>query len=241
MRGDLVRELQLMLRHNPYGTFEPGAREGIYDEQTAAAVRRVKYWLGYPESQIDDEVDSRLRELLAAEVELPASWAATRTRRLRRAATTMLWHAALDVAVDELGRREAPPDSKHVAATAWYGVLCPWSVVFPCYCYAQAGSRAFVPTRRYAYAPYLLDEARRGHNFLSLTNDPLRGDIALVDQDGGGNADRAALFDGWALEGERYDAIEGDVGYDGDISGEGAVARTTRTAAETVAFVHVRA
>ena len=143
------------------------------------------------------------------------------------------------------GRRgrppEDPPGSKRVPATLWYGVLCPWSVVFPCYCYAQAGSRAFVQSRRYAYAPYLLDEARRGHNFLSVTTDPLRGDIALIDQDGGGEPDRAAIFDGWIRERETFDAIEGDVGHEGDVIGEGSVARTTRSVNEALAFVHVRA
>jgi hypothetical protein len=37
-----------------------------------------------------------------------------------------------------------------------------------------------------------------------------------------------------------YDAIEGDVGFEGDLSGEGAVARVKRPASETIAFVHVR-
>ena len=30
----------------------------------------------------------------------------------------------------------------------WFGVLCPWRMVFPCFCYAQSGSRAFVSRSR---------------------------------------------------------------------------------------------
>ncbi len=243
MRSDHVRELQLMLRHNPFGTFEPGQLEGIYDERTAAATRRAKYWLGYPESQIDETADAQLRSLLSGEMPLPASWKAARNRRLRRAEETLLWDAALDVAREQLGRREDPPGSKNTPYTHWYGLLCPWSLVFPSFCYAQAGSRAFVPGRQYAYAPYLLEDAGRGHNFLSLTDEPLRGDLALLDADRDGQPDRLAFFDGWEQEHQpdRFDAIEGDVGVEGALEGEGAVARTKRERADVTAFVHVRA
>jgi hypothetical protein len=243
MRGEHVRELQLMLRHNPYGTFEPGQVEGVYDEQTSAATRRAKYWLGYPEQQIDETADAELRALLAGEAELPPAWKATRGRRLRRAEHTLLWDAALQVAREQLGRREDPPGSRRTPYAQWYGLLCPWSMLFPCFCYAQAGSRAFAPGSRYAYAPYLLEDARRGHNFLSLTLEPLRGDLALLDADGDGQPDRLAFFDGWEREHEpdRFDAIEGDVGYEGELNGEGAVARTKRERAAAIAFVHVRA
>ena len=54
MRGESVRELQLLLRHNPYGTFEPGRDDGVYDEPTAAATRRAWYWLGCPDSKIGE-------------------------------------------------------------------------------------------------------------------------------------------------------------------------------------------
>src|SRR5262245_50863861 len=179
--GESVRELQLMLRHNPYGTFEPGQVEGVFDERTAGATRRAKYWLGYPESQIDEVADAAFRALLAGEKPLPATWKTTRARRLRRAEETLLWTAALDVAREELGRREDPPGSRRTPYTTWYGLLCPWSMLFPCFCYAQAGSRAFAPGRRYAYAPYLIEDARRGHSFLSVTSDPLVGDLAVLD------------------------------------------------------------
>src|SRR5207247_2139468 len=151
-----------MLRHNPYGTFEPGSTDGVYDEATAAAVRRAKYWLGYPESRIDERSDREFRALLAGEIDLSTAWVRSRNRRLGRARQLALWDRAFQVAVDEVGK-------------------------------------------------------------------------------GGGRPDRAGLFDAWTGEpGTVYDAIEGDVGYEGDVSGDGAVARVKRIAAETVAFVHVR-
>ena len=243
MRGERVWELQLMLRHNPYGTFEPGQNDGVFDEETASAIRRAKYWLGYPESKINEVADARLCALLGAEQDLPQAWKSLRARRLRRAGDTVLWDAALQVAREQLGRREQPFGSKRTPYTLWYGLLCPWSLVFPCFCYAQAGSHAFVPRGRYAYAPYLLEDARRGRNFLSLTAAPLPGDLALLDSDEDGVPDALAFFDGWEREydEECFDAIEGDVGYEGAVDGEGAVARTKRSKRDVLAFVHVRA
>ena len=243
MRGAAVRELQLMLRHNPFGTFEPGRDDGVYDEQTAAATRRAWYWLGCPDGRISEQADGQLYSLLAGESELPRTWKATRTRRLRRAEETLLWDAALGIAREQLGRREDPPGSKRTPYTLWYGILCPFSVLFVAFCYAQAGSAAFQPGSRYAYAPYLLDDARRGLNFLSLTAEPLRGDLALLDTDGDGNPDRVAIFDGFQREDQHdvFDAIEGDVGLEGQLNGDGAVARTKREVPHVSAFVHVRA
>jgi hypothetical protein len=243
IRGERVRELQLMLRHNPFGTFDPRRDDGVYDELTAAATRRAWYWMGCPEEQIGEHTDGRLFDLLAGAMELPPTWKGNRSRRLQRAEDAMLWDAALGVAREQLGRREDGFDSKRTPYTLWYGVLCPFSVVFAGFCYAQAGSSAFHPGSRYAYAPYMLDDARRGLNFLSLAIEPLRGDLALLDADGDGVPDRVAFFDGFEREDQQdvFDAIEGDVGIEGDLGGSGAVARTLREVAQVIAFVHVRA
>jgi hypothetical protein len=243
IQNQRVGELQLMLRHNPFGTFDPGRDDGVYDEQTAAATRRAWYWMGCPEDEIGEHTDGRLFDFLAGVKELPSSWSANRERRLKRAEETMLWDAALAVAREQLGKREDRLDSKRTPYTLWYGVLCPYSVVFASFCYAQAGSSAFQPGRRYAYAPYMLDDARRGLNFLSLASKPLRGDLALLDGDGDGVPDRVAFFDGFEEEHQQevFDAIEGDVGVGGELNLAGAVARTKREASQAIAFVHVRA
>ena len=60
IKGERARELQLLLRHNPFGTFEPGRDDGVYDEQTAAATRRAWYWMGCPEDEIGEHTDGRL-------------------------------------------------------------------------------------------------------------------------------------------------------------------------------------
>ena len=58
-----------------------------------------------------------------------------------------------------------------------------------------------------------------------------------------GVPERVAFFDGFEREHEKevFDAIEGDVGIEGQLGGAGAVARTKRETSQVIAFVHVRA
>src|SRR6476619_2573086 len=109
MDGPQVRRAQRALLHNPYGTFDPGPLDGVYGERTAAAVRRAKYWMGFPEQKIDQVCGSDLLTLLAEESPLSSSLKSMRTRRLRRAEDAQLWGAAYDAAVSCVGDREEPP------------------------------------------------------------------------------------------------------------------------------------
>ena len=65
----------------------------------------------------------------------------------------------------------------------------------------------------------------------------------FLDTDGDQATDRVAFFDGFEREhdGRLFDAIEGDVGIEGQSKSDGAVARTKRELAQVIAFVHVRA
>ena len=91
MDGPHVRRAQRALLHNAYGTFDPGPLDGVYGERTAAAVRRAKYWMGFPEQRIDQVCGSDLLILLAEQSPLPSSLKSMRTRRLKRAEDAQLW------------------------------------------------------------------------------------------------------------------------------------------------------
>jgi hypothetical protein len=235
-----VRDLQLCLRHNPFGVFDPGRDDGVYDETTAEAVRRARYWLGAPQAAIATHVDRALFDLLGGLRPLPPAWEARRAERSSRAGRVILWDAAYLIAEEELGRKERPQGSLLTPHTAWYAMRAPWPIIFVSYCYAQAGSRAFKPRECYAYAPYLMDDARRGRNMLSLTSEPLHGDIALLDTDGDGQPDTACLYDGWTDDDDhaRYRAIEGYVRPEG--GADRVVCRVTREASQTLGYAHVR-
>jgi peptidoglycan hydrolase-like protein with peptidoglycan-binding domain len=240
MDGPQVRRAQRALLHNPYGTFDPGPLDGVYGERTAAAVRRAKYWIGYPEQRIDQICDADLLALLTDEAPHPSSYKATRTKRLHRAQDAHLWSAAYDAAISCVGDREAPPGSHRCEWSDWYGVPGPWCAMFLSWCYVQAGSTAFEPGRRYAYVPHLLSDAQRGANQLSITRTPLTGDLAIFDLDGDGIPDHAGMFDRWLDDEEtRYQTVEGNVSLSGEPNG-GRVLQRERFRKNTFAFVHVR-
>src|SRR4029078_5687462 len=96
MDGPQVRRAQRALLHNPFVTFDPGPLDGVYGERTAAAVRRAKYWMGFPEQKIDQVCSSDLLTLLAEEAPLSSSLKAMRTPRLERAEDAQLLSAAYD-------------------------------------------------------------------------------------------------------------------------------------------------
>ena len=193
MEGGDVAQAQRLLLHNPFGTFDPGPIDGVYGERTAAAVRRAKYWLGYPEKQIDEIASPDMVAMLAGGVAQPPGFKATHTRRLRRAQDVGLWNTAYDIAISNVGERETPAGSRRIECTDWYGVPAPWSAIFVSWCYARAGSTAFAAGARYAYVPHILWDAQRGLNELSVTRRPLPGDLPVVDLDGDGVADHVVL------------------------------------------------
>jgi peptidoglycan hydrolase-like protein with peptidoglycan-binding domain len=241
MEGADVAQAQRLLLHNSFGTFDPGPIDGVYGERTAAAVRRAKYWLGYPERLIDEIASPDLVAMLAGGVAQPPSFKAAHTRRLRRAQDVGLWNSAYDVAISNVGERETPAGSRRIECTDWYGVPAPWAAIFVSWCYARAGSTAFQAAARYAYVPHMLWDAQRGVNQLSVTRRPLPGDLPVFDLDGDGIADHVAMFDDWTGQpGTTFCTIEGNVSTAGEPNG-GRIAQLERRADHRVlAFVHVR-
>lgn len=84
MRGPDIEALQRLLA--PYN---PGPADGVYGPATAAAVRRAKWALGYPEGRCDGSADPALVAYLEG-VPLPPGYRARREARARGAATSTL-------------------------------------------------------------------------------------------------------------------------------------------------------
>jgi len=59
MIGPDVEEAQRLLARNPFGNFAPGDLDGDYGPITADAVRRAKFALGYPASQVNGSFGRR--------------------------------------------------------------------------------------------------------------------------------------------------------------------------------------
>jgi lysozyme family protein len=83
--GPDVKEAQRLLRKSEFGSFAPGPADGEYGEHTAAATRRAKWELGYPEGAVDTSFGPRLRAFLAGKEPLPSAFRERRAKRLRQA------------------------------------------------------------------------------------------------------------------------------------------------------------
>lgn len=157
----------------------------------------------------------------------------------KRAGGDSLREKALALACEQLGYVESPPGSNGNMFGAWYGMNYePWCAMFVTWCYEQAGgSPSFAQGQRYAYCPYIVDDARAGRNGLSVTPAPLPGDLVVYDWDGGA-FDHVGLYE--AGTGFSWDAIEGNTSTSNNSNG-GQVMRRSRALgdAHTVVFVRV--
>lgn len=95
MSGPDVKAAQKLLARNPYGGFSPGSADGQYGPATAAAAKRAKYALGYPDAAVDTACGAKLLAYLQGEP-LPADYA---TRQKQRQKTIALGSSLRDAVV----------------------------------------------------------------------------------------------------------------------------------------------
>lgn len=237
--GKLVREAQIALSHNDFGDFDPGPTDGVFGPQTARATRRAKFWLGWEENNLNDHYGLALHSQLTGQARLTYGQNKRREARKEAKRLTPKRERALEEAMRHLGVKESPPESNKVLFSDWYGMRGPWCAMFVTYCYVKSGSKAFERGERYAYCPYVVNDARAGRNNLAVTSQPQRGDLVLYDWNGDGVADHIGLFEQWQQPGQ-FTAIEGNTSPTSDSNG-GEVMRRTRSRGDVVCFVHVGA
>lgn len=146
-------------------------------------------------------------------------------------------------ASQHIGTKESPFGSNHTKFGSWYGVdYQPWCAIFVTYCYEieAGGSPTFARGSHYAYCPYVVSDARNKRNGLSVTKEPMLGDLVVFDWGRDGTFDHIGLFEKWVDDTKsRFNAIEGNTGAGNDSNG-GQVLRTTRDVRNyDVVFVRV--
>jgi hypothetical protein len=149
--------------------------------------------------------------------------------------------ARLDKARSQLGVEEQPANSNRTPYGAWYGMDGqPWCAMFCTWCDQTSSneSQALARGSRYAYVPYIVDDARHGRYGLAITSSPRPGDLVCYDWDGDGEFDHVGLFESGS--GAAWQAIEGNTSTS-DNSNGGQVMRRNRSRDEAaiVVFVHV--
>jgi hypothetical protein len=144
----------------------------------------------------------------------------------------------LRMATTQIGVKESPANSNQCKFTAWYGMIGPWCAMFVTWCDALGDnpSRSFAKGSRYAYVPYVVNDARLGVNGLSITSSPKPGDLVCFDWGWDGEYDHIGVFASGSAS--RFDTVEGNTSSS-DNSNGGEVMRRSRSSSEA-ALVFVR-
>ena len=151
--------------------------------------------------------------------------------------------ARLAKAQAQIGVKESPANSNEQKYGAWYGANGqPWCAMFVTWCdqLGEAPAEAFVRGSRYAYVPYIVNDARLGKYGLSLTSSPKPGDLVCYDWGRDGEHDHVGLFESGSAS--SWQAVEGNTSpsNSGSQSNGGQVCRRSRSKSDAaVLFVRV--
>jgi hypothetical protein len=203
---------------------------GWIGEKTFNLLRSIKIPEGLPHAG-EMAMDAKAQSLLVE------AWEMFEGEEPEEPSKTSVRQAAHDLAVDQLGVKESPPNSNNTPYNDWYGMDGPWCAMFVSWCYEHAGpSFSFAKGQSYAYVPYIVSDARAKRNGLSLTSSPVAGDVVCFDWEGDGVHDHTGLFSRWTGGGS-FECIEGNTAVDNNSDG-GEVMRRSRSQSG-VLFVRV--
>jgi CHAP domain len=207
--------------------------DGIVTEKMFNTLRSIRVPEGKPhagEMAMDANAANLIAEAYARFHPKPAPKATVREQ-------------ALDGATGWLGYTENPAGSNHTTFGEWYGMdLQPWCAMFVTYCYEveAGGSPSFTRGSRYAYVPYIVADAAKASNGLTIIQAPIPGDFVCYDWERDGTFDHVGLFESGTPG--SFTAVEGNTSSDdnGSQSNGGGVYRRQRSTSQAgVVFVRV--
>jgi hypothetical protein len=213
-----------------------GKIDSIYGEASARATRTAKWEIGYAEKNIDGTFDEALYNFL---IGLTKTTLLMKQRAKSRAKKNM-GETALDVGRAFVGLSEEPAGSNKIIFSNWYGMNGPWCAMFVTYCFVEAKSKAFVKGSRYAYCPYMLNDAKYNRNGLRLitAKEAQPGDIVLFDFKKNGVAAHVGILNSMAANHKKFTSLEGNTSGTNAADG-GMVALMTRNTSDVIGFVRV--
>jgi hypothetical protein len=157
--------------------------------------------------------------------------------------STTAAQARLDRAKGEIGKKESPVRSNMQQYGAWYGMNgVPWCAIFCTWC-DQTGSKptkSFVKGSKYAYVPYVINDARLGRNGLSLTSSPSPGDLVCFDWHRDGEYDHIGLVLTKPDSSGYFQAIEGNTSVGNDSNGGQVMRRQRDAGGQATVFCRVK-
>src|SRR4030095_514551 len=154
--------------------------------------------------------------------------------------------SALKKAISQLGTKESPAESNNVKYGSWYGQnYQPWCAMFVTWCFEHGAadlgldSPSFVKGSRYAYCPYIVNDARSKKYGLSTTDDPIPGDVVVYDWSYDTVYDHVGIFEK-DLGGGQFQAIEGNTSLNNNSNGGEVMRRTRSKSGQGTCFVRVK-
>lgn len=238
--GAAVVQMQAALKRGNIfqADYLKGPQDGIAGEGTIRAFVRAKYWLGYSTASMEPYGGDQLYNYLTGRKALGPIMKIRRARRLKELREKSLGEKALEVAITQLGTTEAPRGSNNQKYGAWYGMNgVPWCAIFVSWALAQAGSKF-----RYAYCPFIVNDARIGFNGLQVVPyyEAKPGDLVLFNWDGDWDSDHIGFLEKKGPDATHFYSIEGNTAVGNDSNG-GEVMRRYRHLSQVQAFVRVGA
>jgi hypothetical protein len=143
---------------------------------------------------------------------------------------------ALDAAVTWIGYAET--GNNDTIFGEWYGMnFQPWCAMAVCHWFTigAGGSPSFARASRYAYVPYVVNDAKAKRYGLSVTTTPIPGDLVCFDWERDGVPDHIGIFESGTAS--SFNAIEGNTSTSNQSNG-GQVMRRAR-GGSGVTFVRV--
>jgi hypothetical protein len=248
--GEDVGRAQFILNgHNEFKKdWHRGQIDHVFGEETGRSCIRAKYWTGYPDKDLKPTYGPALDAILLGEKPLTAEMTKRIAARMKQAQSRPLREKALERLEGEIGYHETGQNNNKFGK--WYGMnFQPYCAMAVTWAYVLEGSKAFVKGSRYAYCPYIVNDARAGRYGLSVTKDPLPGDLVLYNWDGDWDADHVGLFKRWLKKGVRFTAVEANTSPDDSgnqsngggvyLRGEAPGVGDTRKAVTVQCFVRV--
>jgi hypothetical protein len=229
------------------GYLRKGGNDGVWGPESARASGQAHWFLGFPPALARAEtygetLDNVLTKWLKDKT-LAVDYQKRRDLRLK---SVTFGSKALEWLRSKVGSTEKPSGSNQVDwASGWYGAVGPWCAMAVTRAYSEVGSKAFVRGVRWAYVPYIINDATAGQNGLMRTFDPKPGDLVCFDWDGKGGFDHVGLVDippKTVTAGAAFKTVEGNTSFDdaGSQSNGGACAARNRTVLGNGRTVFVR-
>lgn len=232
MKGQQVKDAQYLLAGNNRfeQNFHPGPVDGDFGLQAAAATKRAKWALGYPNSQVagfwGKVFGNQLYTYLLPKSNpqwkpLPLTYRARRTLRAKQATQSSSIKAkALQIALHEasLHVHESPWGSNLQKYGQWYGFNgVPWCAIFVTYCFDHAGDKRIPKTALAFQFEWWANSNTAG---LSRTSSPEPGDIVVYHHMQG----HTGIFYRWIdQKAGHFQAVEGNTSNGGSQDNGGAV------------------